>query len=137
MLFLIAGLAVFLVFSGNMMSLKISRPFRRIIDTAVKVSNGDLAVFIPQPHYIKCAEAKNCDKIDCPAHMNPNRACWRIKGTLCIDGSIDVDESDKMEKCEDCFVYKKAMGDEIDELIEAINNMIQTLRKMVTDIAIQ
>ena len=123
-----------LIFYSNYLAGKIANPFRRIIDTAVKVSNGDLKVFIPQSHYVMCAQEKDCKRIDCPAHNNRNKACWRIEGTLCADGNIDVSKVSKEERCQKCIVYKKAIRDEIDALIEAFNNMIQVIRRIVQDI---
>lgn len=123
-----------LVFISNLLAAKISRPFRKIIDTAVSVSNGDLTVFIPQSHYVKCAQEKNCDRIDCPAYESRNLACWRIEGTLCDNGQIIPDQDAKLEHCRECYVYKKSIRNEIDELIEAINNMIVTYQHLLDSV---
>ena len=125
---------VCLVFISNLLAARISSPFRKIIDTAVSVSDGDLTVFIPQAHYVKCAQEKDCERIDCPAHDSRNLACWRIEGTLCNDGQIIPDNEAKLEHCRDCHVYKKSIRNEIDELIEAINNMIVTYRHLLDNV---
>jgi methyl-accepting chemotaxis protein len=127
---------VILVFISNLLAAKISSPFRKIIDTAVSVSDGDLTVFIPQAHYVKCALEKNCDRIDCPAHESRNLACWRIEGTLCDNGQIIPDQDAKLEHCRECYVYKKSIRNEIDELIEAINNMIVTYRHLLENVKV-
>ncbi|MGV7929973.1 MAG: Cache 3/Cache 2 fusion domain-containing protein [Spirochaetota bacterium] len=133
MTILLAGFFVAIVFVSRALSARISRPLREIIDTAVKISNGDLDTFIAQPHYVKCAEEKNCDRADCPAHSSRNRACWRIEGTLCEDGG-PVEQSGKLETCRECAVYRKAIRNEFDELVEAINNMVITLRGIIVQI---
>lgn len=123
-----------LVFVSNLLAARISSPFRKIIETAVSVSDGDLTVFIPQAHYVKCASEKDCHRIDCPAYESRNLACWRIEGTLCDDGQIIPDKEAKLEHCRKCHVYKKSIRNEIDELIEAINNMIVTYRRLLDDV---
>ncbi len=127
---------VTLLFISNYLALRISRPLRKIIETAVKVSSGDLTVFIPQPHYKKCSDIKNCGREDCPAHSTSNLACWGIENTLC-DNGFPVDSEDKLEKyCQYCPVYKNAIRSETDELIEAINNMIVTTQYFVSDLKV-
>ncbi len=128
-------LVIILVAVSNHLAAKIATPFRQIIDVAVKVSDGDLTVFIPRNHYVKCAEYKNCDRIDCPAYSDRNKACWRIEGTLCADGKIIPDKEARLEHCRDCEVYRRAIRDEMEELMEAINNMIMTIGRIVKDIA--
>ncbi|HPQ52203.1 MAG TPA: Cache 3/Cache 2 fusion domain-containing protein [Spirochaetota bacterium] len=135
MLFLLVVFSTILVISSNVISGKLIQPLRQIIKTTVQVSNGDLTVFIPQSHYVKCAEKKNCTRIDCPAYSDRNKACWRIEGTLCDDGSIVNSKEEKMERCRDCEVYKNAIRSEVEEIIEAINNMIMTIRPIMMDIA--
>ncbi len=134
----IAILIVFtlvLIFGSNFVAGRISKPFKRIIGAAVNVSYGDLRIFIPQEHYVKCVEVKNCDNEDCPAYNSKNRACWRIEGALCDNGKAIEDKSERMELCTKCEVYKASIRDEMDELIEAINNMIVTIKRIVTNVA--
>ena len=133
MRFLVAGLVVLIVIASSTLASRISRPLREIIDTTVRISNGDLDTFIPQPHYVKCAEEKNCDRDGCPAHSSRNRACWRIEGTLCANGEA-VEQSRKLETCRECAVYRKAVRNEFDELVEAVNNMVITLRGIIAQI---
>jgi methyl-accepting chemotaxis protein len=134
MLGLLAIFSFGLVITSNFISIRLTKPFKVIIDTAVKVSNGDLKVFIPQPHYVKCAEIKNCGRTDCPSYATNNKACWRIKGTFDDQGKIIPGVEEKASRCVNCVVYKKSVRDEIDELIEAINNMIVTIRRIMSDI---
>jgi len=124
-----------LLLISNLISLSITKPFRKIIDTAVKVSNGDLSVFIIQKHYRKCADELNCEKVDCPAHDSTNLACWRIEGTLCENGeACESSEEKRLKYCASCKVYKKSIRNELDELIDAINNMVVTFQSIVTEI---
>ncbi|MCX7678903.1 MAG: methyl-accepting chemotaxis protein [Spirochaetes bacterium] len=132
---LIGVTLVALSFLSNHFAQKFTKPLRQVIDITMRVSNGDLTAFIPQSHYVKCAEEKNCTHIECPAHNNPNRACWRIEGTLRSDGTIVQNVAEKFSQCKECIVYQKSVRNEVEEMIEATNNMIQTLRKIVRNIS--
>ncbi|HNR87891.1 MAG TPA: methyl-accepting chemotaxis protein [Spirochaetota bacterium] len=136
MIALLVGFVVALFFVSNFFAAKITRPFRIIIDTAKKVANGDLTAFIRQPQYLKCYETKNCQRTNCPGYGVRNRACWRIDGTLCGDGSVAMPSGDDklLKHCYTCQVYRHAIKDEIDELIESLNNMIVTFRTVVGEI---
>lgn len=127
-----------LFFVSNYFASKITKPFRIIIETAKKVASGDLTAFIRQPHYYKCYEVKDCTRTDCPAHGSRNRACWRINGTYCngdVPMQIGKSGNEKIEKyCINCEIYQHAIKNEVDELIESLNNMIVTLRRIVDDI---
>jgi len=132
MIILLIGLPVILALISNFLALRITRPFRRIIDVAVQVSKGDLTIFIRQTHYKKCVEMKNCTNKDCPAYNSRNLACWKIDGTLCGEnGKPCPAESKREEYCKDCVVYRNAIRSEMDELIEAINEMIVTTQVFV------
>jgi methyl-accepting chemotaxis protein len=113
----------------------IMAPLKIVISTAQKVSNGDLSIFIPQEHYVKCSEEKNCTKTECPAYSSRNRACWRINGTCCDNGKPSSDPKTKIEKfCVSCTVYKKCLHNELDELVESINHMIVTFKRVISEI---
>jgi len=129
----LAGLVVLIVIASGILASRIARPLRKIIDATVRISNGHLDTFIPQPHYVKCVEEKNCAREDCPAHGSRNRACWRIEGTLDEHGEI-LEQSRKLENCRTCAVYRGAVRNEFDELIEAVNNMGATLRGIIAQI---
>ncbi|MBN1531367.1 MAG: methyl-accepting chemotaxis protein [Spirochaetes bacterium] len=126
---------VLILLVSSVLALRISRPFRSIIDTAVKVTEGDLGVFIPQKHYVKCAAIKNCTKEDCPAFSSRNLACWSIEGTVLDAQGRPLPEKEKIESvCSGCRVYRRAIRSEIDEIIEAVNKMIVTMQRIMRDI---
>jgi methyl-accepting chemotaxis protein len=132
---MVAGLSILLLFLGNYLVAKITGPFQTIISTAKQVSNGDLTLFIPQSHYLKCYEEKHCTEENCPAYNSRNRSCWRIEGTLCGNGQALPTQEEKLSQhCHQCAVYKHAVRNEMDELVEAINNMIVTIRRIVYEI---
>ena len=114
-----------LLYISNFVARRISKPMREVITVATEVSRGDYSLFIPQAHYVKCKDVKRCENTSCVAWDNPNRACWSIEGTLCLEGKEIPAGVDKIEACcKDCKVYKKSIRNEIDELIEAINTLI-------------
>ncbi|MCP4136795.1 MAG: methyl-accepting chemotaxis protein [bacterium] len=135
MLILIIVFTIGLIFISTFLATRISSPFRRIIDVAVKVSNGEINEFILQKHYVKCKDLLNCTREDCPAYDSRNLACWGMEGTLCEGGKAATDLDDKMQNhCRTCKVYKKSIRSETDELIDAINHMIVTMQQIVLSI---
>lgn len=120
----------------------IKNPLNKIIESATLVSQGDLTKFIRQTHYGKCAQILNCGKKNCPAHMAPNLACWGIEGTLCHlgmncqDGSmVGLKKNEKIARfCSKCKVYRRAIRGELDELIEAVNNMIVMTQHVISSV---
>jgi methyl-accepting chemotaxis protein len=123
---------VLILLVSGVLALRISRPFRSIVDTAVKVTEGDLGVFIPQRHYVKCAKIMNCTKEDCPAFGSRNLACWSIPGTVLDADGNPLPEKEKIEKvCSGCKIYRRAIQSEIDEIIEAVNKMIVTMQRIM------
>ena len=128
-------LPVILMLASNLLALRITRPFQRIIGVAVRVSKGDLTNFIRQEHYRKCVQMKGCTNTECPAYNSHNLACWNIECThRDKDGSPLSADRKLKEYCSKCRVYKNAIRDENDLLIEAINAMIVTTKNFVHEI---
>ncbi|MCL2154578.1 MAG: methyl-accepting chemotaxis protein [Leptospirales bacterium] len=114
---------------------KINRPLNRIIETADHVAMGDLTKFITQEHFVKCADALNCDKTDCPACKTSNLACWGIENTHCAENMGDLNLEEKQERyCKKCKVYQRSIRNEFDELIDSVNNMIVSTQRIVASI---
>lgn len=133
LLALLFGFIGILIFSSRYLASRISEPFKKIVDAAVRVSKGDLNAFIIQSQYVKCVEVKNCTQESCPAFHSRNKACWRLDGTLCDDGK-PMDRTQKQNACRHCEVYQRSIRNEIDELIEVVNNMIVTIRQIMGSI---
>jgi two-component system NtrC family sensor kinase len=55
---------------------------------------------------VKCWEAKNCQKADCPSHGSNDRRCWLQCGTFCYN-QIQGTFRQKRDACERCDVFKK------------------------------
>jgi|GEM_PF-424452 len=124
-----------LFFVSNFLASRISKPLRDVINVATDVSRGDYSLFIPQGHYVKCKDVRNCPNEECSAWDNPNRACWSINDALCLEGKEIPEGMSKIEACcKDCKVYKKSIRNEIDELIEAINTLIVRTKNAVITI---
>ncbi|MBN1498155.1 MAG: methyl-accepting chemotaxis protein [Spirochaetes bacterium] len=135
MILLLTAFPAILFIISSIAANQIFKPLSNIIDLVVKVSSGDLTLFIPQVHYKKCAQVKNCQWTNCPSYESHNLACWRIDGTLCDNGRALTDGWEtKKEYCCECEVYQNAIRNETDELIEAINNMIVTIKRMINNI---
>lgn len=124
---------VFLYTASFYIASVLKRPFKRITDVLASASHGDLSKFILQKHYVKCRDIKNCRETDCVAYSTSNLACWGIDGTICYEGMESVTGRDKIDiYCSKCKVYHRAIRDEFDELIDAVNNMIVTTQRTVS-----
>lgn len=49
----------------------------------LKRTHTDLDVRFENKNLIKCWEALNCTKVDCPVYGGENLRCWHGIGTLC------------------------------------------------------
>jgi chemotaxis signal transduction protein len=76
----------------------------------------------------KCWEAKNCNKMDCPAYENRDLRCWIISGTFCHD-ELQGSFHEKIDACRECDFYRLSnkraavltMGVVVDSVAEVLN----------------
>lgn len=86
----------------------------------------DNSVRFSNPHLIKCYEAMNCEKKDCPCYGKEPMRCWQVAGTFC-SGTIQGAFTDKYNSCRTCTVYKQATSDPAYQIGEHFNNMMHAL----------
>ncbi len=87
------------------------------------ILNKKLGIRYVNPYLIKCWEAKNCDKKDCPAYKSENLRCWQVAGTYCM-GKVTGKFAEKINDCKICNVYKKGTPNELTTIGEDFNNMM-------------
>ena len=80
------------------------------------------------PHVVPCWEKKGCAKTDCLAHGNTEIPCWYRAGTYCC-GTIQGDFVDKCGGCRQCDVFKESCPTLCEEVGEALNNLLYSLRE--------
>lgn len=119
-LMIIVGIAVAFVVSNFL-----TKPLKRLNDKILDVQAGNLEVEVENPGIQKCWERLNCSRVDCPAYGRLR--CWTIAGTFC-HGEAQGAFAKKIGDCRNCVVYKESCGDEMQELVEAFNQMLKDLR---------
>jgi PAS domain S-box-containing protein len=80
-----------------------------------------------------CWEIMDCDRKECPAYGDVQRRCWYLAGTLCPN-CCDKEYPFKMESCRQCFVFKHNFGDELQDLAEAFDAMVVTVKNHIEEI---
>ncbi len=84
------------------------------------------SVRFSNPHLVKCYEAKNCHKEDCPCYGKEAMRCWQAAGTFC-NGEVQGAFTHKFSNCTECEVYKHSTSDPIYQIGEHFNNMMHVL----------
>ncbi|HYS44387.1 MAG TPA: GGDEF domain-containing protein [Geobacteraceae bacterium] len=98
-----------------------------IIPILYQVVHNDVIKF-QNPHIVPCWEAKKCEKIDCPAYGDTKVSCWYRAGTYC-GGTIQGTFVDKCGGCRQCDVFQASCPTLVEEIGEALNNLLFSLRE--------
>jgi two-component system cell cycle response regulator len=80
------------------------------------------------PHFVNCWEMKGCEMKECPAHGKSDVRCWYLAGTYC-GGKIQGAFVDKCGGCRECAVFKEFCPTVVEEVGEAVNNLIFMVRE--------
>lgn len=80
------------------------------------------------PHVVPCWIKKECARIDCPAYENMEVRCWYTAGTYC-GGAVQGTFADKYGNCRKCAVFQESCPTLVEEVGEALNNMLSVLDK--------
>lgn len=94
---------------------------------------------------VRCWEVKKCTNEKCPVYILKEQSkdkvnysdmdlrCWQIAGTHCGGKSKGI-FVEKLGRCEQCEIYRKAIPDKLSELGENFNNMMAILQKKAMEI---
>ncbi|MFA6012905.1 MAG: ATP-binding protein [Desulfobacteraceae bacterium] len=85
---------------------------------------------LPNEHF--CWEIMDCMDESCPAHHDKVRRCWLVPDTRCSGHACGMGL--KPSGCKDCPVFMQSVGDEIQDLAEALDYMAFTLRDYIRDL---
>lgn len=80
------------------------------------------------PHIDRCWESKGCQKTDCAGYGDTEVPCWYRAGTYC-GGTIQGAFVEKSGGCRECEVFKEACPTLLEEVGEALNHLLFSLRK--------
>lgn len=98
-----------------------------IIPILYQVVQSDETRF-QNPHAVRCWERKGCTKTDCPAYGTTDVRCWYRAGTYC-GGVIQGTFVDKCGECRQCDVFRESCPTLVEEVGEALNNLLFSLRE--------
>jgi PAS domain S-box-containing protein len=107
------------------------RPVKELSAATKKLVMGDLTARVNSGKKLRCWDIQQCGISDCPAYGDELRSCWHVAGTHCPTCS-EGEYSQKIESCQECKVYHKASGDEIQELAQNFNLMAFSLNEYIT-----
>ena len=111
----------------------VTRRIRILHESSNQVIRGNLDVHAAPPLKKNCWEIKACGERDCPAYENRHIRCWHLEGTMCADCSSG-DQSQKVARCQECLIYRKYSGDEIQSLAESFDSMALSLKRYISEL---
>lgn len=115
------------VFAATFLGRSITRNIRRLHDSTERALRGDLDIHTAPLLKKNCWDIMACEKTDCPAYGNRYHRCWYTAGTLCST-CVEGDYAGTISSCQNCTVYKRCAGDEIQSLAESFDSMILSLK---------
>ncbi|MCJ7685405.1 MAG: ATP-binding protein [Desulfobacteraceae bacterium] len=122
--------AIVLIFFAisHKLSKYITRPMSKLIRMSDELSRGNLDVEPGIGTTARCWEMKGCDKSNCPAYKDTSVPCWYVDGTECGATPECSAFPEKLQHCYGCHVYKKHVGDEIEQLADSFNHTTRCLK---------
>ncbi|WP_243358732.1 methyl-accepting chemotaxis protein [Fundidesulfovibrio terrae] len=124
------GIGLALMALGAAASAYIGRGLRKriqdILSYLKRLTQGDLTVSeLPMGTAKPCSSVKKCGKDICRSY-NRTVHCWAVSGSFSHDP--DCPHVMKGGVCDTCVVFKRGVGDELDEVGSALNVFAEKLR---------
>ncbi len=116
--------------SAAWLSKTVTQRIKTLHNAAREVIKGNLDAHANQEALPHCWQIKECTNRDCPAFKDEIRKCWYLAGTKCPECREGI-IWDKFDRCQQCNVYKKNAGDEIQELADFFDIMVFTLKDRI------
>ncbi len=130
----VAGAALLLaVGAGMLFARRVTRRINALREHAEEVVKGNLDIRAGTHLRKNCWEIMQCGLLNCPAHGDAERRCWRLAGTLCPDCK-GKSPRDKTLSCVNCKVYQRNKGDEIQDLTETFDVMSAALSARLSEL---
>ena len=83
---------------------KSAKDIERTTNAGIPELQQSLISRVREAEMVKCWEAKNCEKSDCPSHGSDDRRCWLHGATFCYN-KIQGTFKQKRAACERCEVF--------------------------------
>lgn len=98
-----------------------------LIPILYQVVQSDEIRFL-NPAAIRCWDKNECVNTDCPAYGKEDIPCWYRVGTYC-GGVVQGSFVEKCGGCRQCEVFKQTCPTMVEELGEALNHLLLSLRE--------
>jgi PAS domain S-box-containing protein len=121
-----AGAGLVAVVLGTLFANTVTRGLDMLRKSAEEIVKGNLDLQTGPQLKRNCWDIKDCHQPQCPAYGDARRRCWYLVGTMCPECASGGFEQ-KIEACQECPVYQKMRGDEIQSLAEAFDFMALNL----------
>ncbi len=82
---------------------------------------------------INCSSTRQCNKFDCPCYGKEGY-CWYEVGSFAYKILCPQILSEKVQSCEQCKIYKKAIRNEFDEISTFVNAFLARIRALIVQI---
>jgi len=128
-----AGAGLVAAILGTLYGRTVTRRLDILRTSAEEIVKGNLDIQTGPLLKSNCWEIKNCQKPECPAYGDTRRRCWYLAGTLCPECAAGGFE-EKIESCQNCEIFWKNSGDEIQSLAEAFDFMALSLNTYIKNL---
>ena len=118
---------------GTLLLNPVTKSIRRLHESSEQALRGNLDVQAAPMLKKNCWDIMQCHKKACPAYKNFHHRCWYMAGTLCPT-CVEGEYAKKIDSCQQCSVYKRCSGDEIQSLAESFDAMTLSLRGNLSDL---
>lgn len=109
-----------------------TRRINALKESAEEVVKGHLDVQTGPELKKNCWEMTGCENVNCPAYGDKRRRCWYLVGTF--SPMVRSEEYNRARNCQNCPVYQRNAGDEIQNLAESFDFMALTLKERIQEI---
>ncbi len=118
---------------GSLLLNPVTQSIKKLHESSEQALKGNLDVRTAPTLKKNCWDIMLCNKKKCPAYKNYNHRCWYLAGTLCPT-CVEGEYAKKIKSCQQCQVYKKCSGDEIQSLAESFDAMTLSLKGNLSDL---
>ncbi|MBU8848818.1 MAG: PAS domain-containing protein, partial [Desulfobacterales bacterium] len=118
---------------GMLLLNPVTRSIKKFYESSEQALRGNLDVRTAPMLKKNCWDIMQCHQIECPAYKNYHHRCWYLAGTLCPE-CVEGEYARTIDSCQQCQVYKRCSGDEIQTLAESFDAMTLSLKGNLSDL---
>lgn len=118
---------------GTFVLKSVTQRIQKLHESSEQVLRGNFDVKTAPMLGKNCWDIMQCHRNDCPAYKNYHHRCWYMAGTLCPT-CVEGEYARKIDSCQQCQVYKRCSGDEIQSLAESFDAMTLSLKGNLSEL---